>query len=80
MVTSINCLHVATSQRLLRVQNPHSCQCKCKWIKGINWPIQFNKLKFQKFLLDGKTFRSISVSLMRSSVDTSSKRGMAKDE
>ena len=38
------------------------------------------KLSFRGFPLDCKIFRSISVSLMRSSVDTSSKRGMVKEK
>ena len=38
------------------------------------------KPRFRGFLRNGKIFRSISVSLMMSSVDTSSKRGMVKDE
>ena len=37
-------------------------------------------LSVRGFLLDGKTFCSILVSLIRSFVDTSSKRGMVKDK
>ena len=80
MVTGINCLHVATPQRLPRVQKPRSSPYRCKWIKGINGSFSSINLNFRGLLLDGKIFRSILVSLMRSSVDTSSKRGMEKAE
>ena len=49
LVTSINCLHVATPQRFPRVQKPRSSPCKRKSIKGISWLVKFNKLKFQRF-------------------------------
>ena len=75
MVTSINCFHVATPQRLRQAQKPRSSPSKALtgFLSSIN-------LSFRGFLLDGKIFYSISVRLIKSSVGTTSKRSMGKDK
>ena len=81
MVASSNCLHVATLQALSRAQTPSSSPYailgKSKALAG---SLSSIKLSIRGLLHNRKIFRSISVILIRTSVDTSSERGMAKDE
>lgn len=48
--------------------------------KALTGPLSLINLSLRGLLLDGKIFRSISVNLTIFSVDTFSKRGIAKDE